>query len=143
MSNVTKFLLLAFGLGITILLITYFKRVSDTGFDTGNRAIAILDKYNNALAESDITLYDGDNVDGSYVMNFIKEHLSGYDASETSPFYVFVDTAATDIMCINNANISSMQDFSHPMYVKPVAIFRCSIVRDENDVIIGVNFVQQ
>jgi hypothetical protein len=62
---------------------------------------------------------------------------------EAAPLYVFVKTSVSETTYQNGALLSSIQDFASTQYVKPVAKFNCSIVRDLNDVIIGVNFQQK
>ena len=143
MSNVTKFLLLAFSLGITCLLIVYFKRVVDTGFDTSNTAVEKLNEFNKELSESDLTMYDGLEVTGSDIVNLIKKQLGSYGIAETTPLYVYVKTSNAENTYQNGASIVSIQDFSSTQYVKPVAKFSCNIVRDLNDVIIGITFKQK
>lgn len=143
MSNVTKFLLLAFGLGLTCLLIIYFKRVADTGFETSNTAVEALDEFNSNLSESDLTMYDGLNVKGSDAVNFIKKHLGGYSATEVAPMYVYVKTSTAETLYKNGGALPDIQDFSSLLYIKPIATFICSIVRDANEVIIGISFQQR
>ncbi len=143
MSNATKFLLLAFSLGITCLLIVYFKRVADTGFDTSSTAREKLTEFNLCLSESEITMYEGVEVKGSDVVNFIKKHLSSYSATEIAPMYVYVKTSTTEATYQNGASVTNIQDFSSTLYIKPVAEFISAIIRDPNDVIIGVTFQQR
>jgi hypothetical protein len=143
LSNATKFLLLAFSLGITCLLIVYFKRVADTGFDTSNTAMEQLAEFNLELSENELTMYDGLDVTGSDVVNFIKKQLGEYSTTETAPLYVYVKTSASETSYQNGALLSNIQNFSSTYYVKPVAKFTCGIIRDANDVIIGVTFQQR
>lgn len=143
MSNATKFLLLAFSLGLTCLLIAYFKQVADTGFDTTDTAVEHLNEFNKELSESELTMYEGLEVTGSDVVNLIKKQLGSYGVMEAAPLYVFVKTSVSETTYQNGALLSSIQDFASTQYVKPVAKFKCSIVRDLNDMIIGVNFQQK
>ncbi len=142
MSNVTKFLLLAFSLMMTCILVVYFNKVAKAGIDTSNTAMHQLSKFNQELAESDITMYDGLEVRGSDVVNFIKKQLGAYDPAEEAMLYIHVVTATYDCFYRNNAFISKMQDFSSERYIKPTATFCCNIIRDANHVIIGINFLQ-
>lgn len=143
MSNATKFLLLAFGLMLTCLLVVYSNMVFKTGLETSNTVMGKLDEFSKALAESDVTMYDGYEVCGSDVVNFIKKHLGSYDATEKAIVYVRVDTTVSSMTYQNGASIPEIQDFSSSLYIKPVARFVCSVKRDENDVIIGINFAQR
>lgn len=143
MGNATKFLLLAFSLALTCLLIVYFKRVADSGFDTSRIAEEKMSEFNTALSESELTMYEGLEVTGSDVVNFIKKNLGSFGSSETATMYVHVITGASDMTYYNGASIPNMQDFSSALFVKPIAKFLCSIIRDANDVIIGVGFAQR
>ena len=143
MNNATKFLLFAFSLGITCLLIVYSKRVADTGLDTSNTAVGKLSEFNRELSESDITMYDGLEIKGSDVVNFIKKNLGGYAAAETAAMYVYIKTGLSEATYVNGVSLPNLQDFTSLRYVKPRVIFTGDIVRDANDVIIGVTFVQK
>ena len=143
MSNATKFLLLAFSLGITCLLIVYFKQVVETGLKTTETAKEKMDQFNISLSESDITMYDGYDVTGSDVVNFIKKNLGCYDTGEKSPMYVNVRTSTSANIYYNGASLVNIQNFTSTLYIKPVAVFTCTVARDANEVIIGLNFVQR
>jgi hypothetical protein len=134
---------LAFSLGLTCLLIVYFKRVADTGFDTSDTAVEQLNEFNKELSESELTMYEGLEVTGSDVVNLIKKQLGSYRVTETAPLYVYVKTSTSETTYQNGSFISNIQDFASTQYVKPVGKFNCSIVRDLNDVIIGINFKQK
>ena len=143
MSNVTKFMLLAFSLMTTCILVVYFNRVAKAGMDTSNTAMDKLRRFNQELAESDITMYEGLELRGSDVVNYIKKQLGGYEPSAEAKLYIHVVTARKDSIYRDNNSFSGIQDFSSELYIKPTATFCCSIVRDANDVIIGINFVQR
>ena len=143
MSNVTKFLLLAFSLMVTCILIMYFSRVTEVGMDTSDTALKKLQQFNKELSESDFTMYDGMDVKGSDVVNYIKENLGSYDASDSASFYVHVVTATNDSTYRNGSSIPDIQNFSSALWIKPTAVFRCNIIRDANDMIIGVSYTQR
>jgi hypothetical protein len=117
--------------------------VADVGFDASNIAVEHLNEFNKELSESDLTMYDGYEVTGSDVVNLIKKQLGSFGAAEAAPLYVYVKTNNAENTYQNGALITKIQDFSSTQYVKPVAKFNCSIVRDLNDVIIGITFQQK
>jgi hypothetical protein len=117
--------------------------VIDSGFKTTMTAKEKLDEFNVSLSESDIIMYDGYEVCGSDVVNFIKKNLGSYTGSETAPIYIQVVEGAVRYVYINNLYFSEIQDFSNAMYIKPVAVYTCTVIRDANEVIIGVRFVKR
>jgi hypothetical protein len=98
-------------------------------------------------AEMDLTIYDGEVIRGSEVVNFIKKQLGDYAASETAPLYLEIITKASgnssSRIYTNNKHIKDIKDFSsNEHYIKPTAMFMGKVIRNENKVIIGVNFAQ-
>jgi hypothetical protein len=138
-----KFLLLAFALMITCLLVSYGGRVLRAGKDTSDTAIEKINDFNNELSESELTMYDGINVKGSDVVNFIKKNLGSFDATEQAKQYVRVVTTASDSTYWNERYIEDIQNFSSTLFINQEALFRCDVTRDANDVIIGIIFVQR
>lgn len=98
--------------------------------------------FNQEMGESELTMYEGIEVTGSDVVNLIKKCLGSYGASEQADFYIRVQTSTADRTYQNNSYLASIQDFSSMFYIKPVARFLCTIIRDANDVILGIEFTQ-
>lgn len=98
--------------------------------------------------EHDIVMYDGEDIRGSEVVNFIKKHLGDYDVSDQAPIYVNVITKASASVYThtytNNKYIDDIKNFSSiEYYIKPTAIFVGEVIRTDNKVIIGVEFTQK
>ena len=142
LNAIMKFLLLAFGLMLTCILVLYGSRVAKTGMDTSTTALNKMNTFNKELAESDITMYGGMEVRGSDVVNFFKKHLGGYGPSEESVMYIHVVTAVNNSTYKNGVAEPDITNFASALYIKPNALFKCEVIRDANDVIIGVSFVQ-
>ena len=143
MSNVMKFLLLSFSLMITCLLVSYGGRVLSAGKGTSDTAVKKINDFNSELSESELTMYDGIEVKGSDVVNFIKKNLGSYDATNQAKQYVRVVTAASDSTYWNERYIEDIQNFSSTLFINLAALFRCDVTRDANDVIVGITFVQR
>lgn len=143
MSNVMKFLLMAFSLMITCLLVTYGGRILRVGKDTSDIALKKINNFNSELSESELTMYDGMDVRGSDVVNFIKKNLGSFDVTENANFYVQVVTATNDSTYTNGTYLSDIQNFSTARWIKPTTVFLCSIIRDANDMILGVSYTQR
>lgn len=95
------------------------------------------------LSETDLNLYDGLEVTGSDVVNFIKKRLGEYSSLETAPVVVYVKTSKTEKCYTNSEIIKSIQDFSHVNYISPLRKFVGHIERDGNKVITGIHFEQK
>lgn len=143
MDNSLKGLILAAGAVITCMVLSIgflFAResqaISVTSADKLNR-------FSSELSESDFTMYDGLEVTGSDVVNFIKKQLGGYSSAETAPVCIYVKTSKTGNYYANGSVIESIQNFTHVNYISPLGKFTGKIVRDGNKVITGINFIQK
>ena len=93
-----------------------------------------------SLQDSDIKKYDQMEVYGGDVVNAIKKYLGDYGAGETAPIYIYVKTKQKENTYTNGTQIKSIQNFSHINYIKPTAVFIGEVVKNENDVILGIRF---
>lgn len=143
MKLVREILIGAVLLGITITLIITLVNSSKKGERTTYIVGEKIDKFNQSLEESEIVMYEGQDVKGSDVISFIKKNLGGYDSTDVSDMYVYVKTNKSENTYVNAEYIKDIQDFTKNRYIKPIANFKCDITRDTNDMIIGVNYTQQ
>jgi len=142
-DNSLKALILSAGVFITCIVISigfYFARESQA---LSSISAENLSDFATELTERDLTQFDGLEVTGSDVVNFIKKELGEYVSTDTASFYVYVKTSTSENTYFNGANISNMQKFTHSMYIKPIGKFTGEIVRDENKVIVGIKFIQK
>lgn len=115
-------------------------RVADT-------VIANAEETASDYAEHKISMYDGEEIRGSEVVNLIKKELGDYSPSETAPLYIEVVTRLSETTYINthinSGHIEDVKKFSCiEYYIKPTALFIGEVIRTENRVIIGVKFTQ-
>lgn len=101
-----------------------------------------------ACSEYKLVKYDGEDIRGSEVVNFIKKHIGDYDSREIAPLYVEVITMISGSTKVNTYNnneyIKDIKDFFDIQhYIKPTAIFMGEIIRTDNEVIIGIRFTQK
>lgn len=106
------------------------------------------EKTASEYAEYDIVKYNGEEIRGSEVVNFIKKHLGDYDTTEVAPIYVEVVTkiaGSTNINTYNNKeHINDINNFSNMQhYIKPTAIFKGEVIKNANNVIIAVKWTQK
>lgn len=98
------------------------------------------------IAEHEILKYDGEEISGAEVVNFIKKYLGDYTDTENAPIYVEVKkTGSTTIKRYTNKKyISDIKNFSNSEhYIKPTAKFIGEVVKNENKVILGIRFTQK
>ncbi len=122
-----------------VLLFMTAKESRQVGFAATNQ----MSKINDDLKNSGIMKYDRIDVYGSDVVNCIKEHLGDYSATETAPIYVYVKTATAINTYTNGSFLEAIKDFTNLRYIKPTSVFRGEVIKNTNDVIVGINFIQK
>lgn len=134
MSVVQKFLLGAASLLLTISLIVIgvqmfekAKKVADV-MANEQEGVAV------ALEEQGITKYDGYQINGSTAINYIKVvNAVGVDVEVTTSNGTF--TVSDDTL------YASFRDMHSDKYINPLMEYRCTVVRDANNVIVKVVLV--
>ncbi len=142
MDSALKGLMLAAGVILTCIVIGVGFFVAREAKTTAVASSNQLSDYQKEISESSLTKYDGMEVSGSDVINFAKKNLTPYDSSETAPVYIKIKTLTYEETYKTNQYMKSLRDFANKRYVNPVNLFLSTIIRDENDVIVGVQFEQ-
>lgn len=148
MENSLKGLILAAGTVITCLVITLGFYLSKEAQSTANTGTSKIGKINSEFAENDKEMYNGVEVSGSEVVNAINK-LNGENVGinvitkSSNAFYGYnFDTDTGEIMhassILYNQTISSTSE----NYINPYAVFQGKVVRNKNNVITGIQFVQ-
>lgn len=146
MSNGLKLLLIASGTIITLIVVTISlslakgsKRISQS-YNQGINAVY------ESIDNSEIVMYDGVEVYGSDVVNFIKKQLSEFETSEIGPLAITVITSNTPLKSntyYNSTYIEDIQNFTKDNYIKPLNKFKGKVIKNQNGVIIEVVFTIQ
>lgn len=149
MDNSLKGLILAAGVIITCLVVGigfYISREASAAATNGTGQIS---RMNKEVAESDKVMYDGLNVTGSEVINAINKYKSE-DISvkvTTKKSVVYYNRLLTnndkELGGESSASVKNTQIITSPYYINQKAQFTGEILRDVNDTIIGISFVQQ
>jgi len=143
---VPQIFLAVVGVILAGLIIFYvFNSVKSTS-KLANDIIAKTEETAAEISEYDILIYDGEEIRGAEVINFIKKHLGDYSETETAPIFVEVikNGSAEVKKYTNNKYISALKNFSdNEHYIKPTALFTGHVIRNENKVILGIRFVQK
>jgi len=136
------------GVILTGIIIYYVMISVDSTTRLADSVLSSTEEIAIGYEEHDIVIYDGEDIRGSEVVNFIKKHLGDYMPSDTAPIYVEVVTKDSSSVYVhtytNNQHLDDIKNFSSiEYYIKPTAIFTGEVVRTENKVIIGVRFCQK
>ena len=142
-SESVKFLLMAATLFITCSLIALGFYVHDNSQRLGSTVTRQIIDLNNELTQSDISKYDGLEVTGSDVINFIKKYLGDYTIEESGPFSVVVDVGSQTKVHSNKEYIHMITNFSSEYYIKPTSKYMGSVKKNENLVIVSVQFAKK
>lgn len=139
MDNALKGFLLAAGVIITCLIIGIGFLVAREASATASSSSALLSDFQNELSESNITRYDGLEVAGSDVVNFIKKQLEG-QSKEVKNFYIKVVQVGKSRSYDQKSDLAGLRKYGHVDYIVPSSRFTGKVERDLNGVIVGITF---
>jgi hypothetical protein len=148
MENSLKGLILAAGTIITCVVISLAFFISREAKQTATNGAQEINKINTEFAESDKVVYDNTTVSGSEVVNVIKkmkeESMGIYvKTNKTETYYGYsFDLDSGKLGKESSAKITGASDITGSAYVNPYANFMGTVIRDENDTITGIMFVQ-
>lgn len=146
MENSLKGLLLAAGTVITCLIIGLGFYIAREARDTASSGAGQINRLNAEFMESDKIMYDGIQVSGSEVLNAINKF-------KNDDLCIQVDTkksgmasygyADTTLSTKSSHKIKETQELKGKYYINPNALFLGEVLRDTNNVIVGLLFTQQ
>ncbi len=139
---------MVFGVVITACIIIYFTNFYNGTVDTTDKILAKSSKTVDNFDEYEVTMYEYEEVKGSSVVNYIKKNLGEYEATETAPFFIRVSIHALGRSYTNDyTNKEHIIDIKNvsaiDYFINPNAYFECEIIRNENKVLQGIEFVQK
>lgn len=138
MESITRFFMIAASLIITAGLVFIAFRMADIGNETANHVMKEFADFGNEIREREILQYDGVEVTGSDVANFLRKQFSKNSGSDS--FVVKVVSDRNTIVYSGYEDIKEIYNFSHASYIEPMAVFQGSVYRNENGVITEVCF---
>lgn len=155
MENSLKGLLLAAGTIITCIVIGLGFYISREARDTASNGAGQISKLNAEFNESDKLMYDNITVSGSEVLNVINKYKNDdigiIVSTRKTPntYYIHtLSTASIDGQTVytlgakSSNNVKSAQDINNHLYINPNGQFMGEILRDNNNVVIGISFIQ-
>lgn len=143
MESALKGLMLAAGVILTCVVIGIGFFVAREAKATAVTSTQRLSEFKKELSESDFTKFDDVTVAGSDVVNFTKRTLGMYKEDEEAPVYVRIETATHSQNYNNVKYIKTLRDVTNVRYVSPLNTFEGEVIRDENEVIVGIVFIEQ
>jgi hypothetical protein len=151
MSNALKFLLLAAGCGLVILLITVAVMTAKKGEDDTN---ANLDQYSRMAGEYediDLKVYDSSVILGSEVKDLIKGNsgdsylsIKVLNGKGNTTDYIHVSTIASNIVTIGAVSAAAVSASPADLnYINDSGTFLCETLYDQNGVVACLRLKQQ
>lgn len=143
MDSVNRFFLMAAGLIITTGLIIVAFRMADIGTETAGQVMEEYIQFGSKMRESEILQYDGTQVSGSDVRNFLRKYLPDNYGNADHQVPVTVITGRGKMEYQSYTEIKEINNYSHITYINPKSLFWGTVERNENGVICKVRFEQR
>jgi len=140
MESINKFFLIAASLIITAGLIFAGFRMADIGTEVANHAMKKLVVFEREMQESEILQYDGVEVAGSDVINFLRKYLDERGSARKNGIKIIVIQGKESKVYENTDEIKEIYNFSHESYINPSALFIGSVYKNANGVISEIRF---
>jgi hypothetical protein len=155
MDNSLKGLILAAGVIITCLVIGLGFYISREAQNTSSSSSSQINDMSSEFQSIDLAIYDGMQITGREVIDFIKraESKNEFVSIEVTnkknnvADYIFEHTETSGNHAINESgtvqNIITVQTSpANQYYINPDGKFEGTVLRDQNDIIVCVKFVQ-
>lgn len=151
MENSLKGLMLAAGVIITCIVVGLGFFISREARDTASNGAGQISKLNAEFNESDKVMYDGLEVSGSEVINVINKYKNeevgvNVITKKSNKEYIYeIDIEKNQYYLkekITDSSVKDAQNILSNSYINPNAQFMGEVIRDSNNAIIGLRFVQ-
>ncbi|WP_145142291.1 ABC transporter permease [Paenibacillus sp. Y412MC10] len=150
-SNATSALKIGAAVFLTIALITIVVNLFMSATDAVKEGQTQFSKIQTQLSQTRYNIYEDTTLTGSQVMNAVRQF------NNENQFGVFVQTGKNGMTyygntfnqtsgeiegTAKNTNILPAQDEANNNYINPSGKFKSSVVRDANNMVRGIIFVQ-
>lgn len=154
MTNVVKAILIAASIFFTLAIVSIGVIVVTTGQDSVKQATSEISGIQSELADQTFLIYENNTISGSQVINTLRKYKdreffgiyveTGKNSSGHGTWY-FYDVSDPDSISDNGAtdDLSSTTNESSSHYINPSGQFDSSLIYDSNNVIRGIEFIQQ
>lgn len=146
-----KALFLTTGILMAVAVIMFSVFMVKQALAAGSLAADKTAKVTTYLSESDKSMYEGLPITGSEVMNNItkfRNESTGIivvtkKSSTQYGYSISISGNTATLGASISSSLKNAQDINHNSYINPNAKFLGEILRDANDVIVGIRFIQQ
>ncbi|BCN32413.1 hypothetical protein [Anaeromicropila herbilytica] len=152
MENSLKGLILAAGVIITCIVVGLGFYIAREARDTASNGAGQITKLNAEFNESDKIMYDGLEVSGSEVINVVNKFKNDdigilVKTKKSDIWYVHIlgqsgTVYSLDANSKSGNSVKDAQNISSAAYINPNAQFEGEVLRDSNNTIVGIKFVQ-
>lgn len=143
MENGLKALILAASISITCLVISIGFYAARQARDISAITTEKINKTASHLAEEEYILYDDLVIRGSDLVNFIVKNFSSNSIAKDLTIYIYVDSGRSKNKYESYEDIRGIKDFNSSNYINPLGKYKGKIIRNQNEVIIGMSFVAE
>lgn len=151
-ENVLGFIKWAAGIVITLAIISIAFIVFNIAKDGTMAGVNKIGNMNSQIAESDITIYDEQEVSGSEVVNVIRKNKDTYlgvlvktGKNTTGTWYGYsgsISGGTVSLSGVSSVSLSNAMDETSNQYINPNGRFAGKVYRDENGAAVAISFTQ-
>ncbi len=148
MENSLKGLILAAGVIITCVVVGLGFYIAREAKDTATGGAGQISSLNSEFNENDKSIYDGLTVSGSEVFNAINKFRDEEVAvkvvtKKSTTYYNYTLTGDDgELATAATTDVSQAKKASSKTYINPNGKFEGKVLRDANNMIIGIQFTQ-
>ena len=132
-----EFLMEAVGLSLLVALIFIGMQMFQRAVKVSTLLNAEQEEKIIMLEEYEIVKYDGLLIDGLTAVGYIKKMVGNYELP------IRVEHGAESFSITEREQFELLRDIDSEKYISPYAIYRCLIIRDENEVITEVELLKE
>ena len=147
-----KAVLIGASVVITLLVVSLGFLIFNEGKESAMQGVGKMGDMNQEITNADYTMYDGMEVSGSHIVNLIRKYankdigLYVETKKASKKWYgkkITGNSGSATITGNGNGDIKNAITVTNADYINPNARFLGEIVKDANEVVIGLKFVQQ
>lgn len=142
MDSFTKLFWLSVGIFMLCGIVTLGSWTLQDALAASRKSTERINQFTAEISQDEISRYDGEEVKGSDIVNCIKKYLGDLMPKEEAPLYINVITNTATNQYVDGSYIENISDFTDKKYINPLMKFKGKIVKDKNNVIVGISFTQ-
>ena len=141
MENALKGLMLAAGITITCIIISYGFYAAETLKGTADETVAEISEFRNRLKRNELFAYDGAIISGSELSNLMRQSIGNTSGRSTDLKYIeIVDSVIRKYSEYEQLERITERDSAE--YIAPQASYRGEVIEEHGGAVIGVRFTK-